>query len=96
METELLIRKKKEIYASLVVFFDDTKKADIEPLIKKIEEKDFLKNKKESSSTLQLLSKIADNHHRLSNFIDKLGKIIHYIYIIQKIRSKTNNIMLFI
>ena len=76
MEIELLIRKKKEIYTSLMEFIDDTENTDIEPLIKNIEEKEILKNKKEISSTLQLLSKIADNHHRLLDFIDKLGKII--------------------
>ena len=69
MEIELLIRKKKEIYTSLMEFIDDTENTDIEPLIKNIEEKEILKNKKEISSTLQLLSKIADNHHYLLDYI---------------------------
>ena len=46
MEIELLLQKKKEIYASLIEFIDGTENTDIESLIKNIEENGIFKKQK--------------------------------------------------
>ncbi|KAK8843162.1 hypothetical protein M9Y10_025359 [Tritrichomonas musculus] len=86
MEIELNIRQKKEFYSSLMEFIDTNENVELEPLIKDYEKQKNCKNKEEIISTLQLISKIADNHHRLPYFWTKIGKIIQYL--IQEIRSQ--------
>ncbi|KAK8870811.1 hypothetical protein M9Y10_008703 [Tritrichomonas musculus] len=79
MEIESIIREKKEIYSSLMEFIDETEDADFNSLIKDFENQEIFKNKEEIKLMLQLISKISDNHRRLSDFIDKLNQIIQYL-----------------
>ena len=89
MEIDLIIQKKKEIHSSLMEFIDTTENIDIEKLIDDFEQQNYFDNKEEIVSILQMVSKIADNHHRMPNFINKLGEIIHYL--IQKIPHQITN-----
>ena len=88
MEIELFVRKK-EIYSFLIEFIDTTEYADIESLIRNLEQLEILNDKEEILLTLQLLSKIADNHQRLPEFMNKLLKIIQYL--LQKIEPEIHN-----
>ena len=86
MEIELFIQKKKKLYSSLMEFFDNSENIETKTLIKDFEKQENIKNKEEIISVLHLLSQIADNHHWLPNFLDKLRNIIHYL--IQEIKSQ--------
>lgn len=79
MEIELYIQKKKEFYSFFMEFIDSIENTDIQSFINNIDNQEFLKNKEESRSALQLLSKLADNHYRLPNFMENLGKMIQYL-----------------
>ena len=79
MEVENIIHKRKEIFSSLIDFIDNTQNSEIESLINVFEKHEILKDSEEIKSTLQLVSKIADNHQRLPGFIDKIGQIIQYL-----------------
>ena len=79
MEIEILITKMKKIYSSIMEFLDSTENPDLNLLNKIFEEQEILKNKSEIISTLQLLSKISDNHHLLPDFIEKFNQIIQYL-----------------
>ena len=52
MEIELLIRKKKEIYSSLMDFIDITDNNDIKSLIDTSEKYDLINDKEETILTL--------------------------------------------
>ena len=77
MEIESAIRKRKEIYSSLLNYLETND--EIKSLIQIFENLEILKDKEETISTLQLLSKISDNHHRSLDFFDKLEKIVQYL-----------------
>lgn len=81
MEFEAIIKIMKEIYTPLLDFVDATDNYDSEfeeliNIIKKLE----IKEKEEKICLLfQLISRIADNHHRTSTFLTKLEQIIQYL-----------------
>ena len=93
MEIELFIRNKLETYSSIIDFIDSSENTDIKSFIKNFNNQDIFKNQKETISLLHSLSKIAENHHRLPYFLDKLGKIIQYL--IQKIRSDISDFKIY-
>ena len=88
MEIEGLVKKMKDIYTALIDFIEATDDSDAEyiTLIEVLEKQEILENKDEVRLLFQLISKIADNHHRMPDFFDKLEKIFHYL--IKDIPSK--------
>ena len=91
MEIEALISKIKNIYPILMDFIDETDDSDVEftNLIEIITEKEILKNQEEVRLLFQLISIITDNHHRTSDFFDKIEKIFQYL--IKDIPSPISN-----
>ena len=76
-----LITKMKDIYSALIDFIEATDDHDsqFKTLIETIEDQEILENKEEIQLLFQLISKISDNHHRSSDFFDKLEKIFRYL-----------------
>ena len=81
MEIEALIKKMKDIYSPLIDFIEatDDQDAEFQALIEVLEKHEILENKDEVRLLFQLISKISDNHHRTSDFFDKLSKIFQYL-----------------
>ena len=81
MEIESLINKMKDINPALIDFIDSDVdcEAKFKTLIKIIEKQAIFQNQEEIRTLFQLVSIIADNHHRTSDFFDKLEKIFQYL-----------------
>ena len=81
MEIESLIKKMKDINSALIDFIEATDDHEVEfkTLIDFFEKQQILENKDEIQLSFQLISKISDNHHRTSDFFDKLEKIFKYL-----------------
>ena len=81
MEIENLIKKMKDINSALIDFIEATDEQDAEfkTLIEILDKQEILENKDDVQLLFRLISKIADNHHRESDFIDKLEKIFQYL-----------------
>ena len=85
MEIETIIQEKKKIYSSLMKFIEATEKDDFEFLFEKFKKRCNFKNGEEIKLMLQLILKIAENHHRLQYFFNKISQIIQYL--LQEIRN---------
>lgn len=81
MEIELFINKMKDIYSFLIDFIDATDDSYREfiSLIEIFEKHKISKNQEEIILLLSLISELADNHHRMPNFFEKIEKIIQYL-----------------
>ena len=89
MEIELFIRKRKEIYSSLMEFIGTADDNVIEFLKNDLKKLEILKNKEEMVFILQLISKISDNHHRYPNLLNKLLQIIQFL--VQETQSEISS-----
>ena len=76
MEIEIFIKKLKDINSALIDFIEaaDDHDAEFKTLIDILEKQKILENKDEIQLLFQLISKIADNHHRTSDFFDRLDQ----------------------
>lgn len=81
MEIENIIEKRKELYSALICFIESSEnnENEFESFIDNFEKQCIVQNKEETLSFFQLLSKLADNHHRSSDFFDKFEKIFQYL-----------------
>ena len=81
MEIEALIKKMKDIYLPFIDFIEasDDNDAEFKTLIDILEKQEILESKDEVRLLFQLISKIADDHHRTSDFFDKLERIFQYL-----------------
>ena len=77
MEIEADIKKRKELYISLMDFISASDNLDYELqlLIEIFEKQDILTNRDEIISLYQLISKISDSYHRTPTFFVKLEKL---------------------
>ena len=89
MEYSRYIKNKKDLYSSLIDYIDafDDSEAEFTVLIEMIEKQEILQSEEEKQLLFQLISKIADNHHRSANFFGKLEKLISFL-----IKDKPKNI----
>ena len=73
MEFEDYITRKKEVYSSILDFIDssDDSDSEFEFLIDVFNSQNIFDNKFEVLDLLQLISKIAHNHHPTSIFFQK-------------------------
>lgn len=81
MEIEAYLTEIKEIHTTLLNFIESTDDFDAQfkALIEILEKRDIVHKKEEVDLFCKLISKIADNHHRTSDFFTKLEKIFRYI-----------------
>ena len=81
IEIENFITKMKDIYSVLIIFIDtrDDTEDEFKKLINIFEKHKIFENKGEVKLIFRLISKIFDNYHRTSEFLDKLEKIIQYL-----------------
>ena len=81
IEIEAIIQKMKYCYSALLNFIDasDDTENEYEKLINSFEKQKILENKGEIILLFQLISKISDNHHRTTQFFEKLEKIFNYL-----------------
>lgn len=81
IEIEAIIQKMKYCYSALLNFIDasDDTENEYEKLINIFENQKILENKGEIILLFQLISKISDNHHRTTQFFEKLEKIFNYL-----------------
>ena len=79
MELEAYLEKVKDIQSALIDFIDSTDNLtdQFDALIKIF--KNYIPNIREIKLLFQLISKIADDHHRTPNFFDKLDQFINLI-----------------
>ena len=90
MEIQAYIEKKKEVQRVLLSYLDEGNEKDYIKLIELLTESNITKNRDELKSTLQLISSIADNHHRSPYFISGIEKILnHYKSDIEQSFSNT-------
>ena len=77
MDINALIKKMKDNYSPLMNFIEATDDVDAEfkELIEILDRKEILQKQEEVRLLFQLISKIADNHNRTSDFFDKIEKI---------------------
>ena len=81
MKIDAFIKEMKSIYSLLIDFIDATEDIDSEfkALIDFLDEQQIFQNQEDVRLLFQLISKITDNHHRPSDFFDKLDKIFQYL-----------------
>lgn len=79
MEIEAFIKNMKNIYSLLIDFIDtaDDSESKFKALIEFFDEQKIIQNQKEVQLLFQLISRIADDHHRTLDFFDKLEKYIN-------------------
>ena len=82
MEIENEISKQKELYINFLGFIDscDASDEEFQSLTKILEKQDIINNPVKIQFFFKLISKITANHHRTSNFFDKIEKIFSYIF----------------
>ena len=77
-----ILLKMKDINSALINLIEATDDYDAEfkALIEVFEKQEILINKDEVQLLFQLLSRLADNHHRTSDFFNKFEKIFDQRY----------------
>ena len=80
-EIEAFIAKMKYIYSDLIGFIDasDDREEKFEKLINTYEKHITSHNKGEFRLIFQLISKISDNHHLTTEFLDKIENFFRYL-----------------
>ncbi|KAK8834293.1 hypothetical protein M9Y10_033172 [Tritrichomonas musculus] len=68
--------KKKNIQKDILDYLDEGNEESYNNLIKLLDELKFDENKNELKSILQLINAISANHHRSTDFFDKIEKIL--------------------
>ncbi|KAK8890642.1 hypothetical protein M9Y10_035425 [Tritrichomonas musculus] len=82
MEIDIIFRKKKITYSYILDFIENSEESEskFQILYQTLEKEKLLQKKEDILSILQLLCKIANNHHRASDFINKYEKLFQYIF----------------
>ena len=81
MEIELFMKRKKELYTSILRFLESEIDSEEEffALTKIIDDQEIVKNEQSIKEIFQLLYKIGDNHHRTAEFFDRFVRIAKYL-----------------
>lgn len=81
MEIEAFINSMKDIYSALLSYIDanDGSDREFQSLIEILKKTEIHQNKEKVRLIFQLISKIADNHFRLPDFLSKLEKLFNYL-----------------
>ena len=81
MEVESWVKEKKELYTPILSFLESEKESEDEfrAITKIVEDQEIVKNERSTREIFQLLYKIGDNHHRTSDFYNRLVRIFQYL-----------------
>ena len=81
MEIETYIKRKKHFYSTILnlINADTQSKTELQTFIKYCQEHEILTNKEKILTIFQLISLIAENHQRDSDFFNKIETIFQYL-----------------
>ncbi|KAK8837482.1 hypothetical protein M9Y10_036479 [Tritrichomonas musculus] len=95
MDAKQYLDERKTLYNHLLDFIDNSydDQNNFTTLISDIQNQNITQNKNELHLFLSLLTTIANNHHRYSNFFNKIDNILSFLNLI--IKQKFSNLEIF-